>query len=282
MVRPTDVRRVIVVVLDGVRPDAVDAFDLHHLRRLARSGPSSMSARTVSPSLTWPALTSLLCGVSPADHGILADSVQLPRPKMKLSPLPELLRRAGYPSSAFMGEIPVLYRGIGSRIARALGFAEMRFAGSSATEVLLAARSVLRTQRRGLVFMHWADADRTGHEHGWMSPQYGDACRRVDSALGVLVSDTEVETDPGTVLIALADHGGGGLVPNHHDGDHPLNATIPMVLVGGRLRHETLADASLLDIPSTIAWVLGVTPHSSYAGRVLSEAFANDSHGAVA
>jgi len=282
MDRPSDVRRVIVVVLDGVRPDAVDAFDMHHLRRLARAGPSSMRAQTVSPSLTWPAMTSLLCGVPPADHGILADSIHLPRPKMKLSPLPELLRRAGYPCSAFMGEIPTLYRGIGARIARSLGFTDMRFSGSTATEVLLAARSVLRTQRRGLVFMHWADADRVGHDHGWMSAPYGEACRRVDTALGLLVSDTEVEADPHTLLIALADHGGGGLVANHHVGLHPLNATIPLVMAGGGLRHEALPEASLLDVPATIAWALGVKPHASYTGRVLSEAFRPDDRGAVA
>src|ERR1700741_5001657 len=100
MERPTDVRRVIVVILDGLRPDAVDAFDLVYLRRLARLGASTMAARTVSPSLTWPALTSLMSGIAPADHGVLADSVHIPKPKVKLAPLPELLQRNGFPCSA--------------------------------------------------------------------------------------------------------------------------------------------------------------------------------------
>ena len=282
MERPTEVSRVILVVLDGLRPDAIDAFDLHHLRRLMRVGPSSHCARTVSPSLTWPALTSLLCGVAPADHGILADSVHLPRPRMKLNPLPERLRRAGYHCSAFIGEIPALYRGIGSRIGRMLGFVESRFSGTSAPEVLLAAQSALRTQRRGLIFTHWADADRIGHEFGWMSPQYGDAARRLDATLGHLVCSTQCESDPHTLLIALADHGGGGLVSNHHGGEHVLNATIPLVFVGGALQARTIPAATLLDVPATIAWVLGVDPHPSYAGRVLSEAFGIEARGAVA
>ena len=272
MQRQTDIRRAIVVVLDGLRPDAVDAFDLGHLRRVARIGASSMRARTVSPSLTWPALASLMTGVAPDVHGILADSVHFPRPRGKLHPLPELLAQGGYPSSAFMGEVPQLYRGIADRIAKGLGFAEARFAGANAMDVLQAARSTIGSQRDGLIFLHWADADRAGHAHGWMSPEYGAAARRLDEAIELLVSWTGVESDRGTVLILLADHGGGGLVENHHDGDHPLNWTVPLVLVGGAIPHRRLRDASVLDVPPTIAWALGVAPHASYAGRALTAA----------
>lgn len=273
MIPPTDVRRAIVVVLDGLRPDAIAAFDLANVRQLMRSGASSLAATTVTPSLTWPALTSLLCGVAPQDHGILADSLHVPRPRTRLQPLPELLATGGYPSTAFMGAIPSLYRGIASRIAKGLGFAEARFAGEHAGSVLLAARSTLRTQRRGLIFLHWADADRAGHEHGWMSDAYGDAARRLDSALGMLVSSTDVHADPHTLLVALADHGGGGVDPRHHEEQHLLNVTIPLALAGRTVRQLTLESASLLDVPPTIACALGVQPPAAYAGRMLREAF---------
>lgn len=274
MSRPLEIRRAVVVVLDGLRPDAVDAFDLAHLRQLARSGASTLTATTVSPSLTWPALTSLLCGLPPQTHGILADSVHIPRPKARLEPLPELLGQSGFPSSAFMSAIPPLYRGIASRIARGLGFAEARFTGEHAAAVFLAARSTLRTLRRGLIFMHWADADRVGHEYGWMSPQYGDAARRLDSTLGMLVDVLRIHDDPQTLLVALADHGGGGVDPRHHDEPHPANVTIPLAFAGGGVRQMALESASLLDVPPTIAWALGLQPPAAYAGRVVSEAFA--------
>lgn len=273
MRQPVDIRRVIVVVLDGLRPDAIDAFDLENVRQIMRRGASSPAATTITPSLTWPALTSLLCGLAPQEHGILADSLHVPRPRTTLQPLPELLAAGGYPSTAFMGAIPSLYRGIASRIAMGLGFAEARFAGGHAGSVLLAARSTLRAQRRGLIFLHWADADRVGHEHGWMSAAYGDAARRLDSALGMLVSATGIHEDPHTLLVTLADHGGGGVDPKHHEEPHPLNATIPLALAGGAVRSRTLDSASLLDVPPTIAWALGLQPPMAYAGRVLTEAF---------
>jgi arylsulfatase A-like enzyme len=282
MIRATEIRRVIVVVLDGLRPDAIDAFDLTHARRLAQTGASTMSAATVTPSVTWAAMTSLMTGVSPDVHGVVKDSLHIPRPRAKLLPLPDVLLGGGYPSSAFLGDVPALYRGVASGIAKRLGFTEARFVGASATETLLGARSTLRTQKRGLILFHWGDADRVGHEHGWMSPQYGEAARRLDAALGLLVSTADIERDPHTLLIAFADHGGGGVKKNDHDDVHPVNATIPIMFGGGSVVRRSLGAMSLLDVPSTVTWALGVKTPESYAGRAVTELFEPDVTGAVA
>lgn len=275
MTAHADFRRVILVVLDGLRPDAIDAFDLGHIRGLMNAGAATLRATTVEPSLTWPAITSLLCGVPPGQHGILADSLHIPRPTARLSPLPDVLARAGFPTSAFMGAIPLIYRGVASRIARGLGFAEARFAGDDASAVCLTARSAIRVQRRGLIFLHLADADRAGHEHGWMSPEYGAAARRLDAAIGAIAAEAGIYQDGQTVLVALADHGGGGGDLRHHEDAHPLNATIPLAFVGGGIRQLRLDTASLLDVPPTIAAALGIAPPDEYTGRVLAESFSS-------
>ena len=272
MSMPTAIRRVIIVVLDGLRPDAIDAFELSNIRAMALSGASTMSARTVSPSCTWPAMTSLVSGIPPETHGILRDSLHVPRPKTPLEPLPTLLSRAGYPSAVFLRALPALYRGTARLIAKGLGFAEARFAGATAEEVTMAASRNLRSQERGLIVMHWADADQAGESHGWMTQEYGDACRRLDSAFGLLTKVTSCSSDPHTLVIALADHGGGGVTVNDHCEEHPLNWTIPLILGGGSVRPTTLEEAHLLDVPATAAWALGVTRPGAYAGRVLVEA----------
>lgn len=269
---PTAIRRVIIVVLDGLRPDAIDAFDLSNIRAMALSGASTMSARTVSPSCTWPAITSLLSGLPPETHGILRDTPHVPRPKTALEPLPALVSRAGYHSAVFMRALPALYRGTARLIARGLGFAEARFAGATAEEVTMAASKNLRSQERGLIVMHWADADQAGESCGWMTQDYADACRRLDSAVGLLTKLTTCSSDPHTLVIALADHGGGGVTVNDHCEEHPLNWTIPLILGGGSVRHTSLEEAHLLDVPATAAWALGVMRPPAYAGRVLIEA----------
>lgn len=273
-----DIHRVIAVVLDGLRPDAIEAFQLTNLRRITSHGASTLQARTISPSLTWPAITSLLSGVVPEVHGIRDESLQLPRPTAALSLLPDLLARGGFPSTAFLNELPLLHRAIGIRIAERVGFSRARFIGATANDVFAAARATLRLQRRGLVYFHWFDADRAGHEHGWMSHQYGAAAHRLDMALGELIALTGLHSDPHTLLIALADHGGGGLEPRHHDGDHPLNTTIPVIMAGGLVQPRRLEGISLLDLAPTIAWALGVDVPDGYSGRVIDEAFA---HGEV-
>ena len=268
----TAICRVIIVVLDGLRPDAIDTFQLSNIRAMALSGASTMSARTVSPSCTWPAMTSLLSGLPPDAHGILSDSLHVPKPKTPLEPLPALLSQAGYHSAVFLRALPRLYRGTGRLIARGLGFSEVRFAGTTAEEVTMAASKNLRTQERGLIVMHWADADQAGEEHGWMTPEYGEACRRLDSAVALLTKLTSCSSDPHTLVIALADHGGGGVTVNDHCEEHPLNWTIPLILGGGSVRQTKLEEAHLLDVPTTAAWALGVMRPSFYAGRVLIEA----------
>lgn len=278
----TGVRRVILVVLDGLRPDAIDRFDLVHTRRLMESGASSLCARTVAPSVTTAAITSLLSGVAPAVHGVASDRLFIPKNTAGLVTIPEVLERNGYPSAGFMAEVSPLFRGIAARIGRRLGFGTLRLSGKTAPEIMLAARTTLRTQRRGLVMLHWPDADRAGHSSGWMSGAYEEAARRMDGSLGLLAALTEVETDPNTLLVGLADHGGGGMVSNDHESDHPLDRTIPIFLAGGSVAPMTLGAVSLLDVPATILWALGLDLPPSYQGRVLQEAFSLESDQAVA
>lgn len=264
------VRRVVVVVLDGLRPDAIDRFDLHNIGTLMYRGAATRSAMTVTPSLTVAAMTSLLTGASPSVHGLASDRLFIPRAKPGLSPLPEFLGQHGFPSSGFMSEVPAIFRGIASRIGRRLGFSALHLAGGDAAGILAASRSMICTQRRGLILLHWPDADRAGHDFGWMATEYGEAAKGLDAALGLLAAWC---SDPETVLIALADHGGGGVSPKDHDAFHPINQAIPLMLHGAAITRCDLGRASLLDIPSTVLYALGLSIPSSYEGEPLRRAF---------
>jgi predicted AlkP superfamily pyrophosphatase or phosphodiesterase len=272
--RPHGIRRVILVVLDGLRPDAILLFGLPHLERLRRRGAATFTARTVSPSVTAAAMGSLLTGVEPLLHGLDSDRFRLPQPRIALDPLPAVLAAAGLPTSAHLAAVPPTHRGIAARLARRLGVSDTSFAGHSAPAILRAGHRSLESQDTGLLFFHWPDADRAGHRYGWMSREYAVAARLMDSALGTLVARSGVLTDQATLLIALADHGGGGREARDHDSPHARDTTIPIILAGGAVVPFGLgAGASLLDIPATVLWALGVPVPPSYAGRPLAEAF---------
>ena len=270
MPRVTPIRRVILLVLDGLRPDAIPRFGLHHTAALARRGASTMLGRTVTPSVTACAMASLMTGAAPERHGLQDTRFRMPRSRGELHPLPRLLAEHSYPTSAFLARMPLLFTGIANRFAAHLGVSHSRFSGKGAEEILTAAATTVREQLHGLILLHWPDGDAAGHAHGWMSDGYADAVRGMDRAVGKLVSMLDLD-DPQTLLIALADHGGGGKVVDHHDSTHPLDQTIPIIFAGGAVRRGDLGQgSSLLDVPATIAWALGIPRPESFAGRPLT------------
>jgi arylsulfatase A-like enzyme len=178
-----------------------------------------------------------------------------------------VLAEHGLPSSAFLARMPFLFAGIARRIAAHVGMSQSRFSGRGAADILTSATATLREQRSGLILLHWPDGDAAGHAHGWMSEGYADAVRTMDREVGRLVSQLDLD-DPSTLLIALADHGGGGARLDHHDSAHPLDRTIPIMLAVGRCGDS--AQGPCLDVPATVCWALGIAQPESFAGRPLS------------
>ena len=118
--------------------------------------------------------------------------------------------------------------------------------------------------------MYLNDCDQAGHAHGWMSTQYRAAAVEVDAAIGVLA-----ELSEHSLLIVMADHGGGGVNTHDHAEPHPANDHIPLILAGPDVtrRHQLTRPVSLLDIPPTLLWWFGLDIPGCYEGRVLSQAF---------
>ena len=68
-------RNVVVVSIDGLRPDAIITYSAPTLQRLMREGSYTLSARTIDPSKTLPSHTSMLTGQPPDRHGVLWNNV---------------------------------------------------------------------------------------------------------------------------------------------------------------------------------------------------------------
>jgi predicted AlkP superfamily pyrophosphatase or phosphodiesterase len=267
------VRRVTVVVLDGLRPDAIDRFSLYTVARLAERGAATMRGTAVAPSVTAAAMATLFTGAAPERHGLQTDHFRLPRARGPLHPWPKLLADRQLPTTFMMARIPVWFSPVARGFASILGIEDARFAGDSCTEIAAAAAALLAGRDEGVLLLHWPDADRAGHTHGWMSPEYGMAAGRMDNALGRLVRHIDLD-DPAELLIVCADHGGGGGALRSHDSSHHADTTIPVILAGGAVRAGDLGhDVQFGDIPATLVWALGLPQPESYAGRPLVHAF---------
>ena len=263
-------RRVVIVLADGLRPDAISPTHMPSLDALSRAYTMALHAKTVRPSRTAAALTSLATGIAPSSHGLIEPGLAFLGKLMGLRPLGRELERAGLPSHVVTSEIMAVERAIVWALVSAAGIGTFTARGRSARDVAAAGLESARDQRSGVLFVYLNDADVAGHAHGWMSPQYLAAAAELDVAIGALSALAD-----DSLMIVLADHGGGGVAAHDHAEPHPANDRIPLVLAGPDVtRHHQLTRAvSLLDVPPTVLWWSGVEVPPTYEGRVLSQAF---------
>src|SRR5947207_1123912 len=66
--RVTD--HVIVISVDGLRPDAIKKYNAETIERLMSEGRYSLTAQTIKTSLTLPSHTSMLTGVDETVHHV--------------------------------------------------------------------------------------------------------------------------------------------------------------------------------------------------------------------
>jgi len=67
----SEIEHVVIITIDGMRPDGLDLADTPALDSLIANGVYSPNAQTVNPSFTLPAHVSMLSGVVPKKHGIV-------------------------------------------------------------------------------------------------------------------------------------------------------------------------------------------------------------------
>jgi predicted AlkP superfamily pyrophosphatase or phosphodiesterase len=273
---PTDPKpagvRVVLISLDGLRPDAVTATNMPTLVRLAMEGAATLAAETVQPSLTLPAHTSMVTGLTPARHGVTwNDDATTDTGYLAAQTIFDVAAVAGYTSAMFVGKSklrPIVHDAAPTRV-------NMPPVGKVWKSDTVAAH--VRTYLTGgepkprMMFIHLPDIDVVGHAFGWMSPEYLTAARHVDSTVAGIWAGLKQAFGTEFVLIVTADHGGFGR--DHYDGSQPVR-TIPWIAWGKDVEPQTLtAKVRAVDVAPTMLWVLGLTPPADWDGVAVTSAF---------
>ncbi len=262
---------VVVISIDGLRPDAIQGSNALHLQQMIAEGAWTLDARTILPSKTLPSHTSMLTGVPPAIHGITWNEWESERGLVRVPTLFDVAEARGLRTAAFFGK---------AKFRHLIRDAAPHWRRAPRGEVWNAARvtqdveQFLRyNQEPDLVFVHLADPDLAGHVFGWMSLPYRQAVRRADAAVGRLVHAARRAWGDDFVVIVTADHGGHG---HGHGSEASEDQQIPWIAWGrGIAPGEITADVHTFDTAATALWLLGVEVPSEWAGRPVAGPFAS-------
>jgi predicted AlkP superfamily pyrophosphatase or phosphodiesterase len=265
---------VVIVSIDGLRPDAIAAFKAPTLQRLIDEGSYTLSARTIMPSKTLPSHTSMLTGETPDRHGVLWNNAMEDAPgTIEIPTVFSEARAHGYRTAAFFSKSKF------SHLQRpgTLDYSQAPggwFGRWSAAETMRDVEKHLGAATPNLLFVHLTDPDAEGHAHGWMSDDYGRGVLRADAAVARLLAAADKAYGAGLyTIIITADHGGHG---RDHGSDDPSDVTIPWIAWGrGVARGELPAHTvQTMDTASTALFLLGVERPMGWAGTALRHAFA--------
>jgi predicted AlkP superfamily pyrophosphatase or phosphodiesterase len=270
--RVTD--HVIVISVDGLRPDAITSYATPNLRRLMHEGRYSLGAQTITNSRTLPSHTSMLTGVDADVHGVHWNSDKTGTfGYVKVPTIFGLAHNAGFSTAAVFSKTKFHHLAQPATIDRLKSptgkLALLPWPASRSADYAI---EYLRGAQPNLMFVHIAETDFAAHSFGWMSSTYGRAVGEADLAIGRILSAADARYGRGGyTVIVTADHGG-------HDKTHGTtdvrDMTIPWIVWGAGVQAgEQLSGIRTMDTAATALWMLGVDAPANWAGKVVSAAF---------
>jgi predicted AlkP superfamily pyrophosphatase or phosphodiesterase len=256
---------ILLILVDGMRPDALMQVEAPAIQRLLEEGASSLVARTVFPSVTLPCIMSIFHSVQPEIHGTVGNlwnSAEWYAPGLF-----DLFHESGRKTASFYNweQLRDLSRPGALDVSLCLNNSEAPALSLGAGDEQLTSLALpfLASGQFDFAFVYLGCTDTAGHRHGWLSAEYMHTLENADRCIGRIL---EVVPAASRVVIA-SDHGGHG---TSHGSDTPEDMTVPLVFNGLGIKPGKLSvPVSTLDIAPTLAHLAGLTPPGEWLGRNL-------------
>ncbi|HSE04444.1 MAG TPA: ectonucleotide pyrophosphatase/phosphodiesterase [Methylomirabilota bacterium] len=249
--QPVQSPLLLLVSIDGLRPDYVTAADAHgaripNLRRFLKEGAFAQGVVGVIPTVTYPSHTTLITGVSPAVHGILANTTFDPLREnqggwywysedIRVATLWDAAARAGlstasvqWPASVgarVTWNIPEFWRagtaddtkllravstlGLMAELEPELGAYPRALTVESDEQRVRWAVRILEKKRPNVLTLHLVALDHVQHLTGPFTPETMAVLERVDALVGTLRAAAETAAPSGAHVSIVSDHGFG-------------------------------------------------------------------------
>jgi hypothetical protein len=274
------VERVLIISVDGLRPDLLLRAPSPNIRSLMDRGSYSMWARTTEMSITLPSHTSMLTGVRPEYHKIFWNH-HIEHVYPDVPTIFELARKVKVPGGS--GD---------ERLSTGLVGAKTKFHGLARPgsvdyvdvykdkegdnlTVGQSAADMIRRHAPRVMFVHLADVDNKGHAIGWSTPEQMAAIDTADAAVGLILDAVSQRGFMRNTLIILsADHGGQG---KSHGPNDVRSRHIPWIVVGPGIRRNydlTRHDKLVVNTEDTFAvacTLMGIPMPAHRDGKMVEE-----------
>ncbi len=241
--------RVILISIDGLRPDFYlnNEWNTPHLKRFKSEGIYALGVRSVFPSVTYPAHTTIVTGAFPKEHGIFFNASPESKnnhwnweaDRIKTKTLWDAAQDRGITTAAIMWPVtvgaPITYnfpvrRADASENVGQLAIteplvnpkilvSEMRQEGLLDSEHAFdhenidqtignMGRYVLRKYKPALFAIHFLGADHIQHLEGKSGPHVKEIIENIDAEIGKIFQVVELENMiNNTTIIITGDHG---------------------------------------------------------------------------
>ncbi len=265
-------KKVLVIGIDGVRPDILAEVPTPNIDKLIAEGAFSAQANSTRPTISGPAWSSMLIGVWPEKHGVLGNDfsgnhygeypdfltrLEQVRPEIETFVaadwLPLVTDDSGGPLIA--GEIDSLVVHNGYEA----GWAEADELG------VRAAVAALRSADPDAMFVYLGNPDETSHQTFSIGTPYREAIALSDLHVGLLadaVRDRTSYADEDWLILISTDHGRTAF--GSHGGASPEETTIFIVAHGAAVV-PIEGTPQIVDIAVTALTHMGVEIEDEWA-----------------
>lgn len=251
--------QMLLVLIDGLRPDAITEKNCPTLYLLAKEGVWAENAFTLNPPITLPSFLSMFYSSDASEHGIVHnnwDEFSCKKPSLM-----KVLEGQGY-KTAFINSWPTFY---GLRTQ----FTEYILAGEGTAgpkdDLVVAEIAKKYVQKNSLDFLvvYFGGVDILGHKYGWMSQEYFNQVGVIDKFLGDILK----KAHPDCTTFIVSDHGGEDY--NHDNALSDKIMRITWIAQGAKIRKGHILEKNIthLDLAPTIAEMFGVESDSLWTGE---------------
>lgn len=260
------IQRVVLIVVDGLRPDEINVTDTPNIYSLAHRGSYTLKGLSDNPPQTSVAHMSFFTGLTSKTHGVDQSFrwKQIAWAGFWRASIFDYAHALGYVTQVVFGLEKVKLSENQSKSLSLLRFAPFKgidhitLTDDAPWPKSELALNILRKNQPTFLFLHFLENDTVGHNYGWMTEEQKMALGEIDEAIGNLYRKLKKEgLLQKTLIILLGDHGGNG--KNHWDNTDIICKRIPIMFVNPVVKrdYQFQDKAMIYDVTATILKILG-------------------------